>query len=303
MSVSPSGAVDAAQRAFGRHPGFRALHAKGILCAGTFAAVPEAAALTTAAHLQGEPVPVTARFSNASGDPGSPDFAPDLRGLAVKFYLPDGSRTDLVTVSTPLFVPRTPEVFAELMEAQGAGVAAAVKLPLLLARYPWLAGGLARGLGFLRPATSFAALRYWSQHSFKWVDGDRGSRFVRYTLLPSGSQAPYLGLRAARSRGRDYLQDDLRSRLDSGAVRFGLEVQIAQPGDPVNDASRAWPQGRQRVKVGDLVLSGLDEERERDGDVLVFDPTRVTPGVELSDDPVLVFRSPAYRESVARRTA
>lgn len=303
MSVSPSGAVDAAGRAFGRHSGFRALHAKGILCAGTFAATPEASALTTAAHLQGEPVPVTARFSNASGDPRSPDFAPDLRGLAVKFYLPDGSRTDLVSVSTPLFVTRTPEVFAELLEAQGAGPAAALKLPLLLARYPWLAPGLARGLGFLRPATSFAALRYWAQHAYKWIDGEGRERFVRYTLVPSGGEEPYLRLRTARSRGRDYLQQELRSRLAEGAVRFTLGVQIAEPGDPVDDASRAWPAGRQRVKVGDLVLSGLDEEREQGGDVLVFDPTRVTPGVELSDDPVLRFRSPAYRESVTRRTA
>jgi catalase len=35
--------------------------------------------------------------------------------------------------------------------------------------------------------------------------------------------------------------------------------------------------------------------------VVIFDPTRVTGGIECSDDPVLLFRSPAYRESVARR--
>jgi len=201
VSVSPSGAVDAAGRAFGRHPGFRALHAKGILCAGTFAATPEAKALTTAAHLQGEPVPVTARFSNGSGDPRSPDFAPDLRGLAVKFYLPDGSRTDLVSVSTPLFVTRTPEVFGELLEAQGAGPAAALKLPLLLARYPWLAPAWRAGSvscvrrrASLRSGTGLSTL----------ISGSKArgrERFVRYTLVPSGGEEPYLGLRTARSRG------------------------------------------------------------------------------------------------------
>ena len=35
--------------------------------------------------------------------------------------------------------------------------------------------------------------------------------------------------------------------------------------------------------------------------MLVFDPTRVTDGIELSDDPVLRFRPGAYSESVARR--
>lgn len=302
VSVSPAEAVDAANRGFGRHPGSRALHAKGIVLAGTFAATPEAASLTTAAHMQGEPVAVTARFSNASGDPQSPDYLPDLRGLAVKFYLPDGSRTDLVTVSTPLFVTRTPEVFAALLEAQAGGVAAALKLPLLLARNPWLARDLARGARFMRPPSSFAALRYWGQHAFRWGDAQGRERFVRYTFVPAAGDEPYLRLRTARARGRDYLLDELRSRLASEAVRFALEVEIAEPGDPVDDASLPWPAERRRVRVGDLVLSGFDEEREQGDDVLVFDPTRVTPGVALSDDPVLAFRSPAYRESVARRT-
>jgi catalase len=34
----------------------------------------------------------------------------------------------------------------------------------------------------------------------------------------------------------------------------------------------------------------------------VFDPTRVVDGIELSNDPVLRFRSPAYSVSVGRRT-
>ena len=37
--------------------------------------------------------------------------------------------------------------------------------------------------------------------------------------------------------------------------------------------------------------------------MLVFDPTRVTDGIELSDDPVLRFRHDAYAESIARRTS
>jgi catalase len=53
--------------------------------------------------------------------------------------------------------------------------------------------------------------------------------------------------------------------------------------------------------VGRLVLTGPETERERDGDILVFDPTRVTAGIELSDDPILHFRPRAYSASVERR--
>ena len=57
------------------------------------------------------------------------------------------------------------------------------------------------------------------------------------------------------------------------------------------------------MRVGDLSITGLAFDRERDGDVLVFDPTRVTEGIELSKDAILAARSGAYRSSVARRTA
>ena len=69
MSVAPTDAVDAANELFGKHPGYRALHAKGTLLKGTFTATPDAARLTRAVHMQGEPVPVTARVSNGAGDP------------------------------------------------------------------------------------------------------------------------------------------------------------------------------------------------------------------------------------------
>jgi catalase len=57
------------------------------------------------------------------------------------------------------------------------------------------------------------------------------------------------------------------------------------------------------VRVGTFEITGPETERETGGDVLVFDPTRVTDGIELSDDPVLRFRPKAYSVSVARRTA
>src|SRR5919197_5517820 len=93
----------------GPHEGARAAHAKGVVCEGTFAATPEAAAVTRAAHLQGEPVRATVRFSNGSGDPAAHDGQRDGRGMAVELYLPDGARTDIVGVTLPSFIARTPE--------------------------------------------------------------------------------------------------------------------------------------------------------------------------------------------------
>src|SRR5918992_153843 len=99
-------AVGAMNDATGRHPGFRAAHAKGTLWSGTFAATPDAKRLTRAVHMQGDPVRATVRFSNGGGNPGIPDYAREGRGLAVKLYLPDGPKTDIVGLTLPCFFVR-----------------------------------------------------------------------------------------------------------------------------------------------------------------------------------------------------
>jgi catalase len=303
MTVTPEQAIDVTNQVFGRHPGHRALHAKGILCQGTFTATAEASQLTKASHLQpGLALPVTVRFSNGAGKPDSPDYAPDPRGMAVKIYLPDGSRTDIVTQSVVRFPVRTPDAFIELIRAQERSPAALWRLPLFMARHPEALRALPGARKGLQPPESFATCTYYGVHAFRFVDAQGGSRYVRYTFEPEAGDRR-LSSDEAKSRGRDYLHEEIRERLAGGPVRFTLALQIAEPGDPVDDPSAVWPEDRRRMSAGTLELTGLDTERERDGDVLVFDPTRVTDGIELSDDPVLHFRSAAYRESVARRTS
>jgi catalase len=302
MTATPEQAVDAANELFGRHPGYRALHAKGVLVKGTFNAAPDAAQLTRAAHMQsGQSVPVTVRFSNGAGKPDSADYAPDPRGMAVKLYLPDGSRTDIVAQTAPRFPVRTPEAFIELLRAQKPP-AVAWRMPLFLLRHPEVLRTLPAARKGLVPPRSFATCTFYALHAFRFLNADGQETYVRYTFVPeSGDQR--ISSAEGKRLGRDYLHEEIKERLAGGPVRFRLELQVADPGDPVNDPSALWPQQRRRLTAGTLELTGLDTERETGDDVLVFDPTRLTDGIELSDDPVLRFRPAAYGESVARRTS
>jgi catalase len=251
--------------------------------------------------MQGEEIPVTVRVSNGGGDPSVPDYKPDVRGFAVKFYLPDGSRTDIVAQTAPRFPVATPEAFVEFMRAQVPGPAMAWRLPAFLARHPKTLTALPGSLPALRPLESYATTRYYALHAYRFLDAGGGSRYVRYILEPELGDKR-IGGREAKQRGPDYLQREIRERVERGPIRFTLTLQVAAPGDPVNDPSAAWPAERRRVDAGTLSLTGLDTERETGGDVLVFDPTRVTDGIELSDDPVLRYREAAYSESVYRRS-
>jgi catalase len=293
----PEDAIDAIDGKFGTHAGRRALHAKGSVYSGTFTATPAAAALTRAVHMRGDPIEVTARFSNGGGDPNQPDYAPDVRGLAVTFNLPDGSRTDISAQTLPRFPFKGPGPFVEFLRLSKPSLSSAMKMPLFLARNPAAIGTLRENLRLMKPPPSYAAITYYALHAYKWVDAGGGERFVRYTWRPT-VEHPALHGGEAKRRGRDYLREELEARLAEGPARFELEVQIAGPGDDPGDPSSVWPQDRERVVVGALEVVAPAEE----GDEYVFDPTRVTDGIELSDDPVLRFRPRAYSLSHDRRT-
>ena len=114
--------TDAVARARSSVWGHRVTHPKGVLLTGTFTASPQARELTRAVHMQGDPVRVTVRFSNGNSTPVNHDAdVGDARGIAVKFYLPDGKRTDLLGQAWPAFPSRTPAEFLELINAQIAG--------------------------------------------------------------------------------------------------------------------------------------------------------------------------------------
>ena len=298
-------AVDATYGVYGRHPGCRALHAKGIVCRGTFQATPAAAELTTAAHMSGEPVAATVRFSKGSGDPTWEDAATDTRGMAVKFHLPGGAATDIVAATMPTFFIRRPEDFVPLLHALTPRRGSRRKLnPLrllsFLARHPESLRVMWSSIT-IKPALSFATTRYEALHAYRWIDPHGAARHVRYRWIPDEGEVD-ISRKEARDRSHDYLQEEIAERLARGPARFTLELQIAEDGDPADDPTARWPESRETRTVGTLAVDAVAHDRDEAVDPLIMDPTRVTAGIELSDDPVLRFRRSAYEVSAERRS-
>jgi len=297
--------IDAANDVYGVHPGRRALHAKGTLLAGEFTPSSDAARLSTAAHLQGEATRATVRFSNGSGDPSSRDAAQDGRGMAVKLYLDDGTTTDIVAISRTVFFVRNPQDFLDFMTARKpdpeTGQPDMEKLGAWLGEHPEAGTAVQEQLA-AKPPASYAQLAYHSIHAFRFTAGDGEQRWVRYRWEPEAGEQT-LSDDDAADRGPDYLQEEISERVAAAPVAFRLHVRIAAAEDDPTDPTVAWPQEREQVEVGRLELSGLDDSREQGDDVLVFDPTRVTGGIECSDDQILQARAPAYSASIARRSA
>ena len=287
---------DAAADLLNSTPGERVTHPKGVLLTGTFTATPRARELTRAAHMQGEPVRVSIRFSNGNAYPRCPDAAQDdPRGMAVKFYLPDGSKTDIVCQNWPVFPAGTPEGFLGLLRAQGEGAEATERF---LAENPDIAEAAAKVATVGDPPLSWATMAFNSMNAFRLVNAAGEGQFIRWRLSPEAGEAS-LPVEERATADNDYLMTGV---LDLVPVRYRLLAQLAHADDQTTDPSKAWPEDREWVDMGTVEVTGPDPEREHDGDILVNDPTRVTDGIELSDDPILRIRPYVYAESVRRRS-
>jgi len=295
--------VDAANAIYGTHPHRRALHAKGIFCSGTFTATPEAAALCRAAHFQGEPVPTLVRFSNGSGDPESDDSQRDSRGMAVRLRPPGGAETDILAVTTPAFVLRTPEEFLELMRLRqpdpDTGQPDFEKLGAFLGAHPESQTAVNATVN-TEPPESFATLAFYSPHAFRLVNADGDGTWVRYRWLPVAGEAT-LPDDEAKARGPSYLRAELEQRLAEGPAAFELVLQLRGEDDPIDDPTAVWPDDREQVVAGGLEITELVDDPESGDHIDVFDPTRVVDGIELPDDPILRARARAYSVSAYRR--
>jgi catalase len=296
--------IDAVNAASGVHPGRRALHAKGIGATGRFTATGDAASFTVAPHLQAGSVPVTVRFSNGSGNPRQPDATRDGRGFATRFHLADGSSTDLVTLTLPVFFVRTIDDFLELTAARvpdpDTGEPDVGKIIEFVAAHPEAQAAVEASIAAEAPV-SYATQRYHGVHTFFLVDADGARHPIHYRWEPDAGVAT---IPDAETDGLDpdYLAAELRERLGPGEAAFTLHLALGADDDPTDDPTAAWPDDRPDVVAGRLVLDEVAPDQAT-VDSLIFDPTRVTAGIETSADPILAARSVAYGTSYARRTA
>jgi catalase len=288
----------------GAHSGYRPAHAKGILLAGLFTPSAGGRALTGASHLHRESTPVTVRFSDFAGVPTVPDNDPNAspRGFAVRFHLGEHVHTDIIGHSVDGFPVRTAEEFAEFLKAAGASGPGAPKpspVEVFLGSHP-------AALAFVTVAkpfpTSFAKESFFSVNAYKFVSQSGAIQFGRYRIRPDG-EGEYLDAATAAAKSANFLFDEIRERLGKGPVKLHIFVQLAAPGDVVDDATIHWPEDRPQIEFGTLELSNVHPDSDGTQRQIIFDPIPRVDGIEASEDPLLEARAAVYLATGRRRRA
>ncbi len=103
-----------------------------------------------------------------------------------------------------------------------------------------------------------------------------------------------------KSSPPNFLEQALIQRTKQGPVRWDMLVTIGEPGD-TEDNPIAWPDTRKTVKVGTLTISSAMPQKEGSCEKINFDPLVMADGIALTNNPILLFRSPAYAVSFAKR--
>lgn len=293
--------VDAMNKLWGKHPGMRANHAKGIVVEGSFTPTKAAVGLSKADVFVGKSVPVTVRFSDSTGLPTLPDGSDPANphGMSIKFEPANGAALDVVANSLAFFPVATGEDFLALLQALAVSGPDAPK-PTAAEQFISTHPSVPKAFATASTPTSFARDTYNGIDAFIFVNAKGTRQPFRLQFVPVAG-AKHLSVEQAAKMPPDFLVDELPKRLAKGAVTFRVMAQLANPGDQTRDPSQPWPSDRKMVDLGTISLTKPAPDNEKAQKALRLLPNQLPSGIEVSDDPLIDARVRSYVISFGRR--
>jgi catalase len=211
----------------------------------------------------------------------------------------DGSDTDIVNHSFNGFPVSTSSEFSALLQAiarSGGEPAPGSELEKFLGSHPTARTFLTTQAQLPQ---SWATTSFYSVNAVQFTDAEGGNRFVRYQFIPeAGEHSLAPGEEATRSAG--YLSEELAARVAASPVRFTWYAQIAEDSDVIDDPATSWPDDRQRVPLGHIVIDQVGPNSAEADRSLAFLPGSLPPGIEFAD-PMLTIRNASYPHSFQER--
>jgi catalase len=296
--------IDAFEGTFGVNPGQRRNHIKGTCVAGEFVGTTEAAALSRSALFSGKTIPVVGRFSLGGGNPAVPDAAPAPRGMALEFHLPGGALQHITMINVPIFAAASPASFRDAIVAAKpdpkTGQPDPEKLKAYAASHPD-ATALRELASQHNPTANYYETTFFSIHTFKFIDAKGTEHLVKWRFVPRDGTKEMTAAEM-KAAPHDFLEKNLIERTRKGPAVWDMIVYVGEPGDPQDNPTLAWPETRKHFKAGTLsITQAAAQQKGMACEPINFDPLVMADGIAPTNDPVLLFRSPAYAVSYGKR--
>jgi catalase len=296
--------IDAFEGTFGIHPGQRRNHIKGTCAAGEFVGTAEAAALSRSILFSGKTIPVVARFSLGGGNPDVPDAAAAARGMALEFHLPGGALQHITMINVPIFAAASPASFRDAILAAkpdpSTGQPDLGKLEAYAATHPD-AMALTALASHHTPTANYYQTTYFGIHTFKFIDAKATEHLVKWRFVPRDGTKE-MSAAEMKAAPHDFLEKNLIERTRKGPAVWDMIVYVGEPGDPQDNPTLAWPETRKHFTAGTLnITEATAQQKGMACEPINFNPLVMADGMAATNDPILLFRSPAYAVSFAKR--
>jgi catalase len=297
----------------------RVVHARGYGAHGYFESNGELEAVSRAGVFKkGEKTPVFVRFSTVSGSKGSPDLARDVRGFATKFYTREGN-WDLVGNNIPVFFIQDPIKFPDLVHAAKPEPDRAFPQAQTAHDNFWdfitlTPESMHMVMWIMSDRTlprSFRFMEGFGVHTFRLVDGQGKSTFVKFHWKPKLGLQSVVWNEAVKINGADpdYHRRDLWNSIGSGNFpEWELGVQLFDDEFAkafefdVLDPTKIIPEEQLPVRIaGRLVLDRNVDNFFAETEQVAFCTQNVVPGIDFSDDPLLQGRNFSYLDTQLKR--
>jgi len=294
----------------------RVVHARGAGAHGYFQVYESLAEITRAAFLQDPTVqtPVFVRFSTVVGSRGSADTVRDVRGFATKFYTEDGN-FDLVGNNMPVFFIQDAIKFPDLVHAikpePHNEIPQATAAHDTFWDFIWLTPESAHMIMWVMSdrgiPRSFSMMEGFGVHTFRMVNAEGVSRFVKFHWKPVLGVHSLVWDEAQKIAGRDpdFNRRDLWDSIELGNFpEFELGLQVIEDSEEgrfdfdILDPTKIWPEELVPVRrVGRMVLNRNPENFFAETEQVAFHIGNLVPGIDASDDPLLQGRLFSYLDT------
>ena len=302
--LTPQRFTNAIQSSNGQiYRGFRRAHAKGVCVAGYFEGNGQGAALSSARLFAPVRTPFVGRLSIGGGSPYGLDGKARVRSMALELNSDDGQQWRMAMNSFPFFGVSSVQAFYEQTRANTPDPVTGRPDPARQAAFARAHPEFARFAAWAKTApwsTSWANTTYNGVDTFRFINRAGQMHNVRWSMQPQTAFAAMSPEQRAAADG-DFLSEDLDTRLARAPLRWDMVVTVAQPGDSIVDPSQSWPEDRQHVAVGTVVIQSSTAQATGACRDINYDPLVLPTGVQGSEDPILAARSAVYSVSFNRR--
>lgn len=298
----------------------RVVHARGYGAHGTFTCTRAIPNVTCAAPLttEGKETEVFVRFSTVAGSKGSPDLARDIRGFSVKFYTDKGN-WDIVGNNVPVFFIQDAIKFPDLVHAVKPAPdrdfpqaqSAHDNFWDFISLTPEAMHTVMWQMSDRTIPRSFTTMEGFGVHTFRFVNDDGQSTFVKFHWKPRMGLQSVVWDEAVKSNGADpdRHRRDLWGAIDRGDFpEWNLGVQMfdqdfADGFDfDVLDPTKLISEEECPVEIiGTMKLDRVVDNFFAETEQVAFCTANVIPGIDFTDDPLLQGRNFSYLDTQLKR--